>query len=51
LWDLPNLGFNHSFLREHFISLRGRYIHHNPDVIPSLKRFSPDVVRTSLGRV
>ncbi|RJG06091.1 glycosyltransferase [Noviherbaspirillum cavernae] len=47
LWDLPSLGFNHTFLREHFISVRGRYIHYNLDVISSLKKFAPDVVVTA----
>jgi len=47
LWDLPNLGFNHTFLRQRFISLRGRYIHYNLDVLQSLQRFTPDVVVTA----
>jgi glycosyltransferase involved in cell wall biosynthesis len=45
-WDLPPMDFRHTFLREWFYSVNGRYIHHNPDVIPKLKRFSPDVVVT-----
>lgn len=46
LWDLPPLDFDHVFLRERFLTLGGRYIHNNPDVIPALRRFAPDVVIT-----
>jgi glycosyltransferase involved in cell wall biosynthesis len=45
-WDLPPLSFDHVFLRERYIAVKGRYIHHNPDVIPALKRFAPNVVVT-----
>jgi glycosyltransferase involved in cell wall biosynthesis len=45
-WDLPPLDFDHVFLRERFVEVKGRYIHNNPDVIPALKRFSPNVVVT-----
>lgn len=45
-WDLPPLDFDHVFLRERFIEMKGRYIHNNPDVVPAVKRFSPDVVVT-----
>jgi glycosyltransferase involved in cell wall biosynthesis len=45
-WDLPALDFNHIFLQENFVTLGGRYIHNNLDVIASLKRFSPDVIVT-----
>jgi glycosyltransferase involved in cell wall biosynthesis len=45
-WDLPALDFNHAFLNERFIAKDGRYIHNNPDVIPALKRFAPDVIVT-----
>lgn len=46
LWDLPPLDFSHSFLRERFITVNGRYIHNNPDVMPLLSRLAPDVVIT-----
>jgi glycosyltransferase involved in cell wall biosynthesis len=46
LWDLPPLDFDHTFLRERFFTVSGRYIHHNPDVLGALRRFSPDVVIT-----
>ncbi len=46
-WDLPPLDFDHIFLHERFITRSGRFIHNNPDVIPSLKRFGPDVIVTS----
>jgi glycosyltransferase involved in cell wall biosynthesis len=45
-WDLPSLDFDHVFLRERFSTVNGRYIHNNPDVIPALSRFKPDVVIT-----
>jgi glycosyltransferase involved in cell wall biosynthesis len=45
-WKLPPLDFGHTFLRERLATVHGRYIHNNPDVIASLKRFEPDVVVT-----
>ncbi len=45
-WDLPAVRFEHHGLRERFATLRGRYIHHNPDVMPLLHRLQPDVVIT-----
>lgn len=45
-WDLPPLDFDHVFLRERFVTVNGRYIHNNPDVIPALQRFAPDVIIT-----
>lgn len=45
-WDLPSLTFNHVFLRERITTVKGRYIHNNPDVITQLKRFTPDVLVT-----
>jgi len=46
LWDLPPLDFPHSFLRERFFTVDGRYIHNNPDVISLLRKLAPDVVVT-----
>lgn len=46
-WNLPPLDFNHIFLHERFLTRNGNYIHNNPDVIPSLHRFSPDVIVTT----
>jgi glycosyltransferase involved in cell wall biosynthesis len=43
-WNLPPMEFDHHYLREHFVTIKGRYIHHNPDVFAALKRFSPDVI-------
>jgi glycosyltransferase involved in cell wall biosynthesis len=43
-WDLPPFEFDHRFLRERITTIKGRYIHNNPDVIAALKRFAPDVV-------
>lgn len=43
-WDLPPIAFDHVFLRERITTVRGRYIHNNPDVWRALSRFGPDVV-------
>jgi glycosyltransferase involved in cell wall biosynthesis len=45
-WDLPAMQFERHWLRERFLTLRGRYIHHNLDVMPLLRRMQPDVVIT-----
>ena len=45
-WDLPASEFRQHFLRESFLTYRGRYIHHNPDVIPLLFRLNADVIIT-----
>ncbi len=45
-WNLPPPDFGHVFLRERVSTVKGRYIHNNPDVLPALKRFAPDVVIT-----
>ena len=45
-WDMPPVKFEHTFLRERIKTVNGRYIHNNPDVIPSLKRLAPDVIIT-----
>jgi glycosyltransferase involved in cell wall biosynthesis len=45
-WNLPPLNFDHVFLRERITTVKGRYIHNNPDVIGQLRRFAPDVVVT-----
>ncbi len=44
LWDLPEIKFNHIFLRERIRTVNGRYIHNNPDILRALSRFSPDVI-------
>jgi glycosyltransferase involved in cell wall biosynthesis len=46
-WNLPPFEFAHTFLRERINTVNGRYIHNNPDVIPTLRRLAPDVVITS----
>jgi len=43
-WDLPPFEFDHCFLRERISTVKGRYIHNNPDVVLALKRFAPDVI-------
>ncbi len=45
-WDLPPMHFIHHTLRERYLTLHGRYIHHNPDVLPLLQHLQPDVVIT-----
>lgn len=45
-WDLPAMNFERHWLRERFITVSGRYIHHNPDVVPLLWQLQPDVVIT-----
>ncbi len=45
-WDLPPAHYSQHFLRERFLTLDGRYVHHNPDVVPLLSRLAPDVVIT-----
>ena len=45
-WDLPAMQFERHWLRERFFTVHGRYIHHNPDVLPLLARLRPDVVVT-----
>ena len=44
LWNLPRMEFDHVFLHERIRTVNGRYIHHNPDVLVALNKFSPQVV-------
>ncbi|MEC5218597.1 glycosyltransferase involved in cell wall biosynthesis [Actimicrobium sp. GrIS 1.19] len=46
-WNVQGGDFKRVFLRERFISFRGRFIHANPDVWAQLRRFRPDVVITT----
>jgi glycosyltransferase involved in cell wall biosynthesis len=46
-WDLRDANFEQVFLRERFISFRGRFIHFNFDVWSALRAYSPDVVVTT----
>jgi glycosyltransferase involved in cell wall biosynthesis len=45
-WDLPPMQFERHWLRERFLTVNGRYIHNNPDVMPLMRRIQPDVVIT-----
>ena len=45
-WNLPPMNFDRTFLRERILTVNKRYIHNNPDVIPGLRRFAPDVIVT-----
>lgn len=46
-WVIEQRGFAHTFLKEHSVKWRGRYIHNNPEVISVLRRLAPDVVVTT----
>ncbi len=46
-WDLPAIEFRCTYLRERIIRFKDRYIHNNPDVLPTLRRLQPDIVITS----
>jgi glycosyltransferase involved in cell wall biosynthesis len=46
-WDLPAIEFRCTYLRERIIRIGDRYIHNNPDVLPTLRRLQPDIVITS----
>lgn len=46
-WVTKQQGFAHTFLKEHSMERKGRYIHNNPDVIGVLRRLKPDVVVTT----
>lgn len=46
-WELPTLHFRHVFLKERFIARGSNFIHNNPDVIPTLSRYAPDVIITT----
>lgn len=43
-WDLPEIRFDHQFLRPRITTVNGRYIHNNPDVLLALSRLQPDAV-------
>ncbi len=45
-WDLPESTFQQHVLCESFLTYHGRYIHHNPDVIPLLLKLKADVIIT-----
>ena len=38
------MEFDHQYLRERILTVKGRYIHNNPDIFLALKRFSPHVI-------
>jgi glycosyltransferase involved in cell wall biosynthesis len=47
-WDLPPLHHRHMFLRERVVqNQKGRFLHNNPDIVPALNKFDPDVVITT----
>lgn len=46
-WDLGKFSHDHAYLEGRFLTLRGRYIHHNPAIFRQLADFAPDVVLTT----
>lgn len=46
-WNLSAMGFTHSYLKERFLTFRGRFIHVNHDIWAVLNRLKPDVVITT----
>lgn len=46
-WDLQGQRYKQVYLREKFLTYRGRFIHCNPDVWSKLSSFRPDVVVTT----
>src|SRR4249919_1539408 len=46
-WDLAEFKFKFIFLKEAFVTQRGRYIHNNYDVMRQLRVIDPDVVITT----
>lgn len=46
-WQLPEGAYQQHYLKERFLSVRGRFIHVNPDVGAVLRRIGPDVVITT----
>lgn len=47
LWDLRRASFRTVFLKEQVFTVKGRFIHANPDVWPALDAFAPDVIITT----
>lgn len=46
-WDLQGQKYRQVYLKEKFLTYRGRYIHCNPDIWSQLKAFAPQVVVTT----
>lgn len=46
-WDLGKFSHDHAYLEGRFVTLSGRYIHHNPAIFRQLAEFEPDVVLTT----
>jgi glycosyltransferase involved in cell wall biosynthesis len=46
-WRLKAGQFDKTYLKQRFITFRGRFIHVNPDVWPTLRAMRPDVVITT----
>jgi len=46
-WNVNPIGFTHQFLKQKFLTMKGRYIHFNPDVWSALREFSPEIVITT----
>lgn len=46
-WNLGETSYPHTFLKQRFITYRGRYIHWNPDVGSALSALKPQIVMTT----
>lgn len=46
-WEVPRMSFQHTFLKERFVTRGSNYIHNNPDIFGVLRRIAPDVVVTT----
>jgi glycosyltransferase involved in cell wall biosynthesis len=46
-WDIGEGSYRQVYLSERFLSVRGRFIHLNPDTWETLRSFKPDVVVTT----
>ncbi len=46
-WRLPASAYKKTILRERFVTISGRFVHINLDIVPALLRFSPNIVVTT----
>lgn len=46
-WVINQNGFSHTFLNEHVLERKGKYIHNNPDVWRVLNQLNPEFVITT----
>lgn len=46
-WEVPQMSFKHTFLKERFVARGSNFIHNNPDIFSVLRDIGPDVVVTT----